>query len=267
MGLASRKKATKQQRAQQRDELLDHLREQFEWLVSSCRSYDPPDFTFSEAKRIGTIVRTLVHHTNVSHALLVQLDVRGQMSFQDSCGPVDAPGLVHRMGALALPAIDQRFGDYVPQYETLLPSPMVPPPLPFDRWWTEPLWKDKRGVAFDRKRLVLALVNKDGGAHVDPNLDEDYDALSRNNSLGIKKGPSLVGPVFDMATPVPAAVRQIGHEMVRSCQWWLPRALAKVGVSDDDVDRVIAPLASYTTPARVPGERVAKEQPPPWVTT
>jgi hypothetical protein len=266
VGQASGKRAANKQRAQQRDELLGHLREQFEWLVSSCRGYDA--FTFSEAKRIATIVRTLVHHTNRSHALLVQLDVRRLMHFHDCCGPVDAPGLVHRMGALAMISTNPVWGDYVPQFETVTLGPTTaPPPVLFELWWREPLWRDKRNVNFNREALVLALANKDGGAHVDPTLPEDYDALSRGNSLGITRAPTIDGPGVDLTTPVPAAVRQVGHELVRSCQWWLPRALARVGVEDDDIKRVIAPLDSYSTPPRDPGHGHAIEQPPEWVTT
>jgi len=195
----------------------------------------------------------------------VQLDVRRLMEFHDCCGPLQ-PGLVWRMGALAMVSTNPVWGDYVPQFETLSPGPALPTPQPFDSWWTEPLWEDKQGEKFNRKGLVLALANKEGGAHVDPSLDEDYAARTRDNSLGITRAPTMYGPGVDLASPVPAAVRQIGHELVRSCQWWLPRALVKVGVGDDEIRRIIAPLDSYSTPPRDPGHNHAIEQAPPWIT-
>ena len=38
------------------------------------------------------------------------------------------------------------------------------------------LVKDAHGSLFSRKKLVLVVANKDGGSHVDPQLDDDYAA-------------------------------------------------------------------------------------------
>jgi len=99
--------------------------------------------------------------------------------------------------------------------------PLSVGPVPFDDWWNRVIIRDQAGVEFTRRDLVLALANQDGGAHVDPELHEAYEALSRSNSMGwtagIASGTSggaVVG--VPMGSPVPANVRQIGWELEQS---------------------------------------------------
>jgi len=65
-----------------------------------------------------------------------------------------------------------------------------------------------------RRDLILAVANKDGGAHVDPVLDEKYANLSRGNSLAWRyRGPRGDIP---LEGPEKAAVRQIAHEVLKT---------------------------------------------------
>lgn len=54
----------------------------------------------------------------------------------------------------------------------------------FEMWWTHPVVKDVDGTLFSRKDFVLALVDKEGGAHVDPEIEESYNKIANFNSLG-----------------------------------------------------------------------------------
>jgi len=56
--------------------------------------------------------------------------------------------------------------------------------IPFVQWWNDPVLKDQQGRTFNRRELILNVADTDGGAHVDPELDEKYMELSRKNSLG-----------------------------------------------------------------------------------
>lgn len=87
------------------------------------------------------------------------------------------------------------------------------PVVPFSAWWNAVVFKDKRGNTFSRREVVLTLANQDGGAHVDPELDEDYAGLSKENTLGwnLKAGEQ---DVPWPSNPVPASVRQIAHEIL-----------------------------------------------------
>ena len=71
------------------------------------------------------------------------------------------------------------------------------------------------------------MVNKDGGAHVDPKIPTDYERLTRAGSMGwritdegvvadIKLDGSAPEPGTESLDPVPASVRQITHEVLTS---------------------------------------------------
>ncbi len=68
---------------------------------------------------------------------------------------------------------------------------------------------------FSRKDIVLYLADKEGGAHVDKSIDEAYDNLRRKNALGwvhvLGDGRQIAGEDH-----VPATMRQIGHEVIKS---------------------------------------------------
>jgi hypothetical protein len=86
--------------------------------------------------------------------------------------------------------------------------------LSFEEWWNEIVFKDKDGETFSRKELVITAANQDGGGHVDPDLDEVYDRIVRENSIGwiIQNGNEQK----PMADPTKPAIRQIAHELLKT---------------------------------------------------
>lgn len=83
--------------------------------------------------------------------------------------------------------------------------------VPFTSWWCDPVLKDVKGRKFSRLDLVSHVADTDGGAHVDPSLDEAYMALSRQNSLGWVLGD---GRTPLEGRPELACARQIAHEVL-----------------------------------------------------
>ena len=84
----------------------------------------------------------------------------------------------------------------------------------FDVWWQKIVIIDAKKQKFSRKDLILALANKVGGAHVDPELDADYAALSRDNSMGcFYEVADDTGPVTDIEL---VSCRQIAEEILVS---------------------------------------------------
>jgi hypothetical protein len=57
--------------------------------------------------------------------------------------------------------------------------------VPFDDWWTAPVFVDGKRRRFSRRDLVLTAADQDGGAHVDPALNSHYQALSKKNAMGV----------------------------------------------------------------------------------
>lgn len=84
----------------------------------------------------------------------------------------------------------------------------------FEEWWNKIAFIDNQRRTLTRKQLILAACNQDGGGHVDPDLDEDYAAISKDNSLGwmINEG----GDKRPLQGAARVAIRQIAHEVLKT---------------------------------------------------
>ena len=84
----------------------------------------------------------------------------------------------------------------------------------FESWWSGTVFRDNSRGTLSRKDLVLIAANQDGGAHVDPALNEVYARLSQDNAMGWStSGPDGERP---MPRPERAAIRQIAHETLKT---------------------------------------------------
>jgi len=71
---------------------------------------------------------------------------------------------------------------------------------------------DTDNVTYTRKQLILEVANTDGGAHVDASLNATYHAITRVSGSGISYKLPDADEVY--LNPVPALIRQIGHEVI-----------------------------------------------------
>ncbi len=191
--------------SQSLDALKRHLEEHIGFLRTSADLYDKG--TLAEAKRLAVSIRVLVHDTQSSKSLLGQLGLKGR-EFVDTASErphgttTSYAGLVGMLLTAGTP-------EYVPHLDGMA-SKLVS----FEHWWDTPVIIDFKQRHITRKRLILAVANKDGGAHVDPELDDIYADLSQGNSMSrmYSSGASwqpLVGVEH-------ASVRQVTHEMLRT---------------------------------------------------
>lgn len=223
---APRERAARVSVPRKRCETLELLREKIEDLEISNRVFD--EGRLAESKRIALAVRVLLHHRpqSKSRAVINQLDLQQTLTWVDTAGVVDPTNLASTFGLTMLRIFrgDREaeyramLGDY-PPFEMLTASGgliATGSRIPFDEWWNNSVIKDAEGQAFSRRQLVLALTNKEGGAHVDPEPDEAYAALAAG-SLGWRHGdidgddaqPLKSNPAFP-------AMRQIGYEVYES---------------------------------------------------
>jgi hypothetical protein len=201
--------------ARSKEDLKRELVEQLQLLRLSCESFDRG--IDAAGKHIAVSLRILLHHHGQSRALLDQLEFRTGWYFS-SIMPIrpgnllsDSPLLLMKVtagvGAKWYPRIQDR--DF----------PIMMRPILFAEWWGETVMRDQDGRTFSRMGLVLNVANTDGGAHVDPDLDEAYMAVSRQNSLGWVFGPEknvLAG------RPELACMRQIAHELLYTIHKHVP---------------------------------------------
>ena len=197
---------------QTQQDLERQLQDQIQLMESSASSF-VSGFD-AEAKHLSLSVRVLLHDTRSSHSLLGLLN-RKNIKFYDSSIDYD-PANVLTHGGLVAMAIPATPDSHKPKYIALLDEvPMKPiPQVDFDTWWNKVVFVDRQRRPLTRKELVLAAADQDGGAHVDPALDQPYADLSRSNSLAWVS--SSGGTQQPMDDPTRSAIRQIAHEVLKS---------------------------------------------------
>jgi hypothetical protein len=191
--------------SQSQEALKRHVEEHIGFLKTSAELYDKG--TTAEAKRLAVSIRVLVHDTQASKSLLGQLGTKGRQ-FVDTASERPRSVITSYAGLVGI-SLTVGPSEYVPHLDGVA-SKLVP----FEQWWATPVIIDFKQREITRKRLILAVANQDGGAHVDPELDDIYADLSHSNSMShmYSSGASwqpLVGVEH-------ASVRQVAHEMLRT---------------------------------------------------
>ena len=200
---------------QSKDELEGHLREQVAFLRASARSYDT-GFK-GEAKRMSVVARVLLHDTANSKSLLGQLGLKS-IDFFDTAYDFDPEKYILSFHGLAIMQIGPDRGEFVPRCAVPpKPSPFEPQKwIQFRQWWEKVVVVDGQGNRFTRQGLVLALSNKEGGAHIDPQLDPAWAAVTRHGSMGLGWGYN--DKQGDFTGLELASMRQIAHELFVSLE-------------------------------------------------
>jgi hypothetical protein len=165
-----------------RQELIEHLREQIAFLSRSARAFD--EGAEAEAKRLAVIIRVLVHDTAKSQALLTQLGLKHSLRYVDSADPINPANLLPTPGLSAMRITSGVGGHYVPPLGNLAP-PRLSKQKQFDDWWKSPVTKTSDGAIYSRRDYVLTVANKEGGGHVDPELDEAWVELTKRSRMGL----------------------------------------------------------------------------------
>lgn len=207
----------KQNRVQRsKDELKQELVEQLQLLRHSCQAFD--NGLEAIGKHISLSLRVLLHDHRQSRALLDQLGFRSG-NYLASAPPLNSRNLLTECNLVLLRASNDG-GRYLPLIAAG-EGPFALQSIPFVDWWSEPILKDNKGRTFCRRELVLHVADTDGGAHIDPELDEAYMAISRQNSLGwiFSNGEST--KTFQ-GRPELACMRQIAHELLSTLKKFVP---------------------------------------------
>lgn len=201
---------------QTKEDLKKQFDSQLELLSALSDLYDQGQTVV--AKSMASSIRVLLHETQKSHSLLLQLDL-GDTDFFDSClvdGVPEDYEQVKRLGSYAGLfgiGVGEEGTSYIPYLDDIPGG--NPKRIGYDEYWNRVVFHDKSDGTFTRKEIVLAVANKDGGAHVDPSLDQGYVDLARNNSLGWEG--SMNGQQHEPPKGAElAAMRQIAHEILRT---------------------------------------------------
>ncbi len=190
------------------EDLKQELKDQVALLQNACDSFDKG--LDAIGKHIALTLRVLLHHKGQSRSLLEQLSLRDKR-FYDSAGPLNPKNLLTECNLVG-GRVSSEGGTYMPMVQMGEP-PTAPKKVEFVDWWGNPVLKDNKGRTYSRRALVENVANTDGGAHVDPDLEEAYMDLSRNNSLGWLFSDGNIDEAFG-GRPELACMRQIAHEVL-----------------------------------------------------
>src|SRR5258707_6741695 len=159
--------------ARPKENILAKLKEQMDFLRNSVRAFY--DGQFAESERIATAIRVLVHETQQCKPLLKQAQPNGlDLQIREHVDEAK-PGAEEifsfavgvRMGPTLAPAVDLGSSHYTPSS--------------IGAWWNRTVFTFPSRVGtqlvYTRKKVVLILANKEGGAHVDEYEDPDYARL------------------------------------------------------------------------------------------
>jgi hypothetical protein len=198
---------------QTKKDLENYLKEQLELLNVLVDAYDSGKTTV--AKSIATVIRILVHDTKNSHSLLGQLNLKENLFFDSGTSikkTINGLKMITSYAGIVATSVGQDV-NYIPYLDESPPDCFGL--VPFEEYWNRIVIIDNNREEFSRGLLVLRMANQDGGAHVDPEIDEKYMKLIRENSMGWKKTINNSNPE-DLSGIELATMRQIGHEIIRT---------------------------------------------------
>jgi len=194
----------------------EHLRRQLAFLKRSADAYDAG--YQDEAIRIATSIRVLLHDTNRCTSLLTHLSAR-DITLLSTCkdpqpivngsDPFYAGMRLRFFNGMAM------FGNG--GYRPKLGDGSTHVHLAVSDWWNQTVYILDPTTWLSRKSIVLAVSDKDGGAHVDERLTPEYETLITPGSLGVligeREGQRVEVPIADGHF---LALRQMAYELLHS---------------------------------------------------
>lgn len=195
----------------------NQLSKQLEYIERSCELYDHGHR--NEAIRVATALRVIFHNTSNSTSLLAHLNalhVDVASSLSESTGIcIERQGATLIDSRLAKPHLSFDFPTTRFYFEPFLVDTNIAQ-IPLQRWWDGEVVAVVDGHSFSRKTLILAAANKDGGAHVDGELPEDYRLLTE--AAPIARLIKEFMPTSDISVEDlhHATIRQIAFEVFAS---------------------------------------------------
>ena len=206
--------------SRENSDYIQALEEQLEFLINNCKMFDTGNVKY--AKQIATNIRVLVHDTKTSTSLLNLLDRKYSMKFLTT---VPAPKKVVFQIGLVMPIdviVPVNSNQFVnePWFIPTLTKSKTKKWISFSDWYDQNVLTSNPN-AFSRRKLVTYVANKDGGAHIDKSLPENFYNLSKGISSFLYRNPGPFNPNNpDIGVPYKhlhlSSVRQIAHELILS---------------------------------------------------
>lgn len=190
------------------DYFVNHLQKQFEFLKRSCNAFD--EGFKDEAIRIATVIRVLIHNTNNSTSLLKHLNAT-TINLLTTCEDPSENAIMY--SGLGIFRISPDSGEHIPALSDAPYKAFVP----VSKWWSQVVFIMGSQNKLRRRDIVLTAANKDGGVHVDSELTEDYEKLTKVGALGYYiHASNIVVEIQPFTNSHLVAIRQMGYELLNS---------------------------------------------------
>jgi hypothetical protein len=146
------------------------LGRQLKFLQNSSAAFDNGDR--DEAIRIATTIRVMIHQTAQSTSLLTLLGGRDTIKLVTAVKPPPTT-----RGKKILAMFDGITTMGMTGLRPALKSAYYSQAVGVEDWWNQLVLVFGPENRWTRRTIVLAAANKDGGAHVDPNISQEYRDL------------------------------------------------------------------------------------------
>ncbi len=168
----------------------EHLVAQLRFLRNSAAEFDAGDM--AEFQRLAVALRILLYHRPpTSHSILEQVGLSG-VPFASYSQPIDPNNSLSEF-RLAITHVSGNGARLIPMLDQ---GPFEPRWVDLGDWMSEPVLRDDHLHVFSRVEIIRFVVDQDGGAHVDPKVDEAYHRLANEHSIGlVQVGPDGEAPI------------------------------------------------------------------------
>ncbi|PFL23253.1 hypothetical protein COJ07_06665 [Bacillus cereus] len=225
---------------------LDDLSEQLDLLIDYCAQIDQGKLLYT--KPMGALLRVLVHQTPKSTSLFTHLQRQHLMKFCSTSNTYPNNDNIIFLMTLITPAqkLPVSSGQIINSDLVFVPNlnrnKNHKSWITFDQWYNSPIFivnkesddglimlEQKPGskLVITRKMIITYFSNKDGGTHVDSQVNVDMYNLSKSLSSiayhdtksqhSYKPGEKYV-PGIPYQNSLHAALRQIAHEIISTIQ-------------------------------------------------
>lgn len=154
------------------------LNEQIKLLKKRVSDYKVGDEI--EAYQIATILRTLLHDTKNSKSIFKHVGIKDKVYFFTCASPYLFINLIPYTGLVIQKATTGKGFEYVSNMESEDKQIIC---VKFEDWWNQIIIDDKQ-KRYTRADIVKYIANKEGACHLQEEVDEDYDKLFNENTIG-----------------------------------------------------------------------------------
>ena len=225
-----------------RTELWDELRRQLKFLRDACSRFDEGDLDY--ALQIATKLRVLLYDKGQSVSVLRQLEQTFSIDRREFPDLSTTRGEFSNVGHTDF--VRASLCQYEMNHDLDAPSVLTVRPIAAQEGGRYPArafrtwWERQNVILLDREhfltrvKAVTLLANQDGGAHVDPQIEQELALLKRNEARPLRIVVSLPDGgrkeyTAQINQVLSATVRTIAEEtMIKFHQDILPQCTGKV---------------------------------------